>query len=195
MEKKLLHTVVVEQKRGVGFLLAEQRRRGLGVPWPRAGKRRGRRSLCRGGRPWATVSSLLELGAGPAMAGLLPGTPPTSRESRDQGEEDDMGYGCRVPRIREKMWCGSGGAMRRSHDAPRERERARRRTGRALGCSPWTAERGRKGWTPWEQLGREILCAMNRREEGCACGRGRRREWRLGVGVQNSQARKEHPYL
>jgi hypothetical protein len=33
-----------------------------------------------------------------------------------------MGYGCRVPRIREKMWRGSGGAMRRIHDTPRERE-------------------------------------------------------------------------
>jgi hypothetical protein len=32
--------------------------------------------------------------------------------------------------------------------------RARRRIGRALGCSPWTAERGRKGWAPWEQLQR-----------------------------------------
>jgi hypothetical protein len=29
------------------WLLAEQRRRGLGVPWPREGKSRGRRSLCR----------------------------------------------------------------------------------------------------------------------------------------------------
>jgi hypothetical protein len=165
MEKKLLRTAVVEQERGAGFLWAEQRRRGLGVPWPRAGKSMGRRSLCRGGRPWATASSLLELGVGPTMAGLLPATPRTSTESRGQGEEDDMGCGCRVPRIREKTWLGSGGAMRRSHDAPREQgARARRRTGRALGCSPWTAERERKGWTPWEQLGREILYAMNRRE-------------------------------
>jgi hypothetical protein len=38
----------------------------------------------------------------------------------------------------------------------------------------------RRGRAPWEQLGREILCAKNRREEFCACGRGGRREWRLG---------------
>ncbi|PWZ25812.1 hypothetical protein Zm00014a_007369 [Zea mays] len=34
---------------------------------------------------------------------------------------------------------------------------------------------------PWEQLGRELLCAMNRRGERCACGRGGRREWRLEI--------------
>jgi hypothetical protein len=28
-----------------------------------------------------------------------------------------------------------------------------------------------KGARPWKQLGREILCAMNKREEGCAWGR------------------------
>ena len=73
-----------------------------------------------GARPWATASSLLKLGADPAMAGLMQATPRTSREGCGQGEEDDVGCGCRVPRIREKMWRGSGGAMRRSHDAPRK---------------------------------------------------------------------------
>jgi hypothetical protein len=71
------------------------------------------------------------------------------------GAGDTQGCCCRVPQIREEMWCGGGGAMRRSHDAPREQgARARRRIGRALDCSPWTAERGRKGWAPWEQLQR-----------------------------------------
>jgi hypothetical protein len=41
MEKKLMRTAVVEQERGAGLLLAEQRRQGLGVPWPRAGKSKG----------------------------------------------------------------------------------------------------------------------------------------------------------
>jgi hypothetical protein len=67
--------------------------------------------------------------------------------------------------------------MRRSHDAPREQgAHARRRTGRALGCSPWIAERGRKGWAPWEQLqptkeeGRPAAGAPSAGSKGLAMG-------------------------
>jgi hypothetical protein len=113
-----------------------------------------------GARPWATASSLLELGAGPAMAGLLQATPHTSREGCGQGEEDDVGCGCRVPRIREKMWRGSGGAMRRSHDAPRKV------VGSAMGRGgaelPATAV-GEERRTPW--AGRERAELLREGEE------------------------------
>jgi hypothetical protein len=48
----------------------------------------------------------------------------------------------------------------------------------------------------WERLEKKFLGAMNREEALCACGRGRRRLWRLGVGSGNfSNLQVEASYL
>ena len=116
-------------------------------------------------------------GAGPAMAGLLQATPHTSREGCGQGEEDDVGCGCRVPPIREKMWRGSGGAMRRSHDAPRKV------VGSAMGRGgaelPATAV-GEERRTPW--AGRERAELLREGEEDREERLWRLKKWRGGNG-------------
>jgi hypothetical protein len=94
------------------------------------GKKKGRRLEFSGRHPWGE----LLLGAGSSL--------------RDG--EDELGEGSRC-----SMLLGKKGVAVLCWPSSKEQgARAKRRTGRALGCLPWTAERGRKRWAPWEQLQR-----------------------------------------
>jgi hypothetical protein len=92
------------------------------------GKKKGRRLEFSGRHPWGE----LLLGAGSSL--------------RDG--EDELGEGSRC-----SMLLGKKGVAVLCWPSSKEQgARAKRRIGRALGCLPWTAERGRKRWAPWEQL-------------------------------------------
>jgi hypothetical protein len=108
----------------------------LGVSWPLAGKSRG------APWPWRKWSSARGDGeltararAGPAMAGLLPATPRTSRESRGQGEQRARREGksaCWLEEDEGKDGC-----------APMEDRRS---------CGSPTSLEPRRGRAPWGAL-------------------------------------------
>ena len=119
-----MRTAVVEQERGAGLLLAEQRRQGLGVPWPRAGKSRGEgkkwssngESFLRWA-PWATTAHPLELGVGPARGEqgrgegelLLGHTMGELQLAKTEGAESTQGGGGAMGRRRAELLAAAVG--------------------------------------------------------------------------------------
>jgi hypothetical protein len=98
------------------------------------GKKKGRRLEFSGRHPWGE----LLLGAGSSL--------------RDG--EDELGEGSRC-----SMLLGKKGVAVLCWPSSKEQgAHAKRRTGRALGCLPWTAERGRKRWAPWGRRVEEPSC-------------------------------------